>query len=353
MKNLYAIVLVTLLIALTLAGCAQPAPSPAPSPAPVPAPEKPSWPKLTFGVPPSGTQPYVLAVAWATMANKYPGIQIQPEPAVGAPQAVVGFLQGQLDMCYVSSNIFGNESPKYIGGKTLAQGPKHLLAARATAVHIVTHANSGINSIADFKGKKILAKVAQGGAVDATRKAIFAEYGMTDDDIVLLSGNNGSHLAEQLKEGVGDAAMIFLGLRDASLVDLCTTKNIKWIDLPNDKMEAVGEKTWLIAGTIPAGTYPKQDANVMALQSAGSFDVRADMPEDLAYELVKVYHDHHDEIVPMAVWAKSYDMKAAMTSGYLPFHTGAIKYYKEKGAWTGEVEAKNKRVSEKVIQAGK
>ncbi len=353
MKKLYVILLVVLSIGLAVAGCSQPPPSsaPGPSPAPAPAPEKPSFPKLTFVTPPSGTQPNTVAVAWSTLATKYvPGLQILIEPAIGAPHAVAGFLKGNGDICYTSANIFGTEFPKQHGGKTLSEGPMHLIASEGGCVHIVARAESGIASITDFKGKKILGKVATGGGVDLTRSKIFAAYGLTDADVVLMSGNNGSHLAEQLKEGVGDAALIFLGLKDASVIDLCTSKNIRWIDLPKDKLNAIADEAWHVAGIIPAGTYPKQDKDVLALRTPTSFDVQPTMSEAVAYELVKLYYDHRDEFVKMAPFANAYSLEASIKSAYLPFHPGAVKYYKEKGAWTSEVDARQNQLLKKVIK---
>ncbi len=362
-KTFTILVVIMLAVGLILVGCSQSTQAPAstqtpgksstPAPTSASAPITPpagGWPKLSFFTPPSGTQPHTVAVAWTTMAGKYlPGMQISVEPAVGAPQAVVGFLQGNGNICYSSSNIIGTEIGKYLGGKTLASGPQHLIAGTATAFHILTRADSGINSVADFKGKKILGKVAQGGAVDLTRQQILGAYGLTDNDIVLLSGNNGSHLADQFKEGVGDAAIIVLGLKDASLIDLSTTKDIKWIDLPMDKMRPIAEKTWLYPGTIPAGTYPKQNKDILALRSLGSFDVQPSTSEDVAYALTKTYHEHFDEITKMSPFAKDYSVTESLASSYLPFHPGAIKYYKEKGLWTPELEAKQQKALSKAI----
>ncbi len=294
----------------------------------------------------------MVAVAWSQLAQKYsPGLQIVIEPAIGAPQAVVGFLQGNGDICYIASNIMGTEFPKQHGGKTLAVGPHHLVAGSGSLVHILTRADSSINSVADFKGKKILGKVATGGATDNARQQTLATYGLTDNDIILMSGNNGSHLAEQMKEGLGDATFFILGLRDASVVDLCTVKDIRFIDLPKDKMEVIAEKTWLAPGTVPANTYPKQDKPVLALMSPGSFDVQPSMPEDVAYELVKIYHEHYDEVIKMSPFARNYKLEGAVESAYLPFHPGAIKYYKEKGLWTSEAEAKQQKLLNRVIPA--
>jgi TRAP transporter TAXI family solute receptor len=359
MKKLYLIpFLIILVVGLIVSGCAQPAPAPgpgpAPAPTPAPAPPPKDWPKLTFITTSSGTNPHTMAVAWTTLASKYvPGMQFTIEPAVGAPQAVNGFFEGTGDLVYNPANLTRGASNKYIPGKTLAAAPHHLITTLGSAIHIVARAETGIESIADFKGKKILAKVPRARANDEARLNILAANDMTDDDIVLLNGNNGKHLAEQLREGVGEAAMIFLGLGDSSIVELCTMKDIRWIPLSPEEM-TWAEKQWVKVGSIPANTYPKQTEAVSAIRLPGSFSVRSSMDEEAAYTLVKVLYDHWDEFVQMAPIGKDWELSADnAAAGYLPFHPGAIKYYKEKNVWTSEAEANNQKLLKKEIPAAK
>jgi len=207
--------------------------------------------------------------------------------------------------------------------------------------------------VADFKGKKVLAKQVASQAVEATRPKILAAFGLTDNDIVLMSGDSAGHLATQLREGVGEAAMLFIGLRDPSLIEMCTAKDIKWISLPKEIMEKVAPAIWMTPGIIPAGTYPKQDKDVLAFTGLDSFDVRPAMAEDLAYTLTKIFWENSNEIAKMVPWVNSFNLKDTTTRAYLPFHAGAVKYYKEKGVWSQEAEALRQKLLSTSVQAGK
>ncbi len=144
-KNIL-LLLISVVLVLSALACAQPAQPSTPT-APAPPPAKQSWPKLTFNTAPSGTSNHTLAVVWATLATKYlPGMQIMVEPSIGAPQAVIGFLQGKGDISYDTSSISATELPKYYGGKTMASVPQHLVTALGTGVHIITKADSGVTS---------------------------------------------------------------------------------------------------------------------------------------------------------------------------------------------------------------
>ncbi len=269
------------------------------------------------------------------------------DPQIGAPQAVAAFVQGQGDMTYNPANMSRQEFPKIIAGKKLAIGPLHLMASAQSIVHIVTRVDTGITSIADFKGKKLLGKVPSAPANDAVRIKLLEAYGMTDNDIVLLSGNNGAHLAQQLREGVGDAAMCFLARGDPSVVELCTVKDVRFIPVPPDKM-GFSEELWTAAGFLPANTYRGQDKDISCVMLPVSFSVKNNMDENVAYTLLKTVYDNWNEFTGMVPQAKEFAIEGNASSAFLPYHPGAIKYFKEKGAWTPALDAKQKVLLEKI-----
>ncbi len=352
-KNIVAL-LISLALIVTILSCAPSTPSTPSTPAKPSTPttpEKPNWPKLTFLTPPGGTSPHTVAVAWTTLATKYvPGLQISIDPAAGAPQAITAYFQGQGDLLYDSANLIGLETPKYLGGKTLASAPLHMATALGSGVQIAT-TNPNINSITDLKGKKILSKVATGTSNDIIRQKILAAYGMSDDDVTVLSGNNSQHLATQLREGVAEVAIIVLSVGDPAIVELASSKDIRFIPVTPDKVAQFADAIWVVPGVIPAGTYRGQDKDVPAVRIPSSFDARPGTNEDAIYAAVKLFYDHWDEFVKMAPLAKDYVLKDIVAGQFLPFHPGTIKYLKEKGIWNADAEAKQQKILNKPVPA--
>ena len=68
---------------------------------------------------------------------------------------------------------------------------------------------------------------------------------------------------------------------------------------------------------------------------------RKDIHEDVVYTLVKAALDHHKEYARIHPLLPEVDAKRGATMVGVPFHPGAIKYYKEKGVWTAEHEKLN------------
>ena len=62
--------------------------------------------------------------------------------------------------------------------------------------------------------------------------------------------------------------------------------------------------------------------------------VHADMDEQLAYDLTRVLFAHHTELAAGHPMAAVLTLDSATVGSPIPFHDGAIRYYREAGAWT-------------------
>jgi TRAP transporter TAXI family solute receptor len=59
--------------------------------------------------------------------------------------------------------------------------------------------------------------------------------------------------------------------------------------------------------------------------------VRQEMPEDVAYEIVKAFWENLDDIKATGVALASLNKDDSLESLSAQLHPGAVKYYKEKG----------------------
>ena len=66
-----------------------------------------------------------------------------------------------------------------------------------------------------------------------------------------------------------------------------------------------------------------------------------DRSDDFAYALTKAVVSHHAEITEALKNADGYGIDRQLFDWALPYHPGAIKYYKEINAWTPEAEKHN------------
>jgi TRAP transporter TAXI family solute receptor len=58
---------------------------------------------------------------------------------------------------------------------------------------------------------------------------------------------------------------------------------------------------------------------------------RADLPNDLVYQLVKAIHENQPRLAQIHSAARETLPENALKDTFLPFHPGAIRYYREIG----------------------
>ncbi len=58
----------------------------------------------------------------------------------------------------------------------------------------------------------------------------------------------------------------------------------------------------------------------------------SELKEDIVYQLTRTLFENQSELASAHAKGKEPNLKTAVTGVSIPFHPGAIKYYREKGA---------------------
>jgi hypothetical protein len=87
----------------------------------------------------------------------------------------------------------------------------------------------------------------------------------------------------------------------------------------------------MTAFTIPKGTYRSQEADILTVSMANFGIANKDLPESLVYEVMKVVLDNNDRMMQIHQTAAETKPENWSQNGFMWFHPGAIRYYKEKG----------------------
>jgi TRAP transporter TAXI family solute receptor len=220
----------------------------------------------------------------------------------------------------------GNEEAGFKGKLDKLRG---LSALYPNYIQIVASKDSGIQSIADLKGKRLSVGAPKSGT-ELNARAVLAAAGMSYQDLGKVEYLPFGESVELIKNRQLDATLQSVGLGAASIRDLASSVPIVILPIPEDVIAKIGDPAY-IAKAIPAGTYQGQDQEVPTAAVINFLVTHSDVSDETAYQMTKLLHESKDQLVAAHAAAKEIDPAKAVEGMPVPLHPGAERYYKETG----------------------
>ena len=197
-------------------------------------------------------------------------------------------------------------------------------------LQVFTLKDSGITSVEDLQGKTVSMGSAGSGGEMAGRM-LLGVYGL-DYNSVNAQFMGESDGATALKDGKIDAMIATHPLNSAALTELTTSCDAVLLSIDNDAFYETYPAYSKV--TIPAGTYPNNDTDVVIPGNKVIMctSLNSGLTDDEVYEITKAIWENRDE---WASSAKSVETQAIFDDVLacidLPLHPGSIRYLEEKG----------------------
>ncbi len=208
-----------------------------------------------------------------------------------------------------------------------------LMALYSNFMHIVAADGSGIKSIADLKGKRV-STGSPGSGTEVKGLRVLEAYGITPKDFKSQDRLGAAESAGALKDRKIDAFIWDGGLPTAAVLDVAATPGIKINIIPHGdavpKMVAKYGPLYF-ASNIPKGVYKGVDEDTPVAAATNLLIVNEKLDEILAYQITKLFLEHTADLVAVHKAATEISLKNAVVGSPIPFHPGALRYYKEKG----------------------
>ncbi|MGB8712369.1 MAG: TAXI family TRAP transporter solute-binding subunit [Onishia taeanensis] len=199
------------------------------------------------------------------------------------------------------------------------------------AVQIVTLADSGIESLADLKGK-VVSVGAPGSGTELNARAVLESNGITYDDFDPRRLNF-NETADALRDGDIAAGFWSVGPPTSSILNLATTRDIRLIGLTDDEIaNARGESEVFAPYTLRAGIYDGVEEPVQTIGIPNVLTVNASMDDQLAYDITKLLFEQTDKLIAIHPAANDTTVEFSTDATPIPFHPGSLRYYEEVGA---------------------
>jgi len=260
-----------------------------------------------------------------------PGLAVQPLPGAGIAN-IRGVDEGKADIG------FGNSISSVDGVNGAAPYPHKVTKVCQMAnlypqyFQMVALADSGVNSVADMKGKTIAVQP-KGNTAEAISQHILRAVGMSYESVKVNFVNSYTDAAAMLKDGHAQVFTLGTTIPASSVMDVAAGRDIRLVPVNDDVVAAMKKiNAGYTKGVIKAGTYPKQDKDVDAIVYSAHLVASCSLPEDQVYTMLKTLVANLPDLVAINKGMEGLTPKMMATDIGVPFHPGAVKFYKEVGA---------------------
>jgi TRAP transporter TAXI family solute receptor len=276
---------------------------------------------------------YPLGGGFAALISKHlPGVEATAEVTTASVDNMKLLHADKVAVALTQPDIAWDAYQGQLKGFSEKIGVRALAALYSNYMHIVALDGAGIKSINDLKGKRV-STGAPGSGTEIKGLRVLEAYGLGPKDLKSQDRLGAAESAGALKDRKLDAFVWDGGLPTAAVLDLGATPGIKIHLIPHGdavaKMVAKYGPLYFV-GIIPKGTYGGVEADVPVATITNLLAVHERMDEPLAYQITKLLYERTPDLVAVHQAAKEITLKSGVVGSPIPFHPGALRYYKEK-----------------------
>jgi hypothetical protein len=287
---------------------------------------------------PQGSIFYAASVAVGKLLDDKLKMQIRVQPMAGSSTYIPLLNRGEID--FGLTNVDDSMTSFKGTGNFRQPNPELRLTAAVfpLTLGVIVPNDSPIKTVADLKGKILPWGYNAQTTGRVLQQAVLASAGLTMDDVKQVPTQSLFSGVDLLGEGKVEAATIAIGTAQAQRanVSLASRGGIRFLDmkLPPEVMANVRK----ILPSRPITIQPAPHAvGVVAPTTILAYNIffstGSKMPDDVVYNVVKTIHAGKEDMIKGHPVFRGFDPSRMTEEIGVPWHPGAIKYYKEIGQW--------------------
>ncbi|WP_416900222.1 MAG: TAXI family TRAP transporter solute-binding subunit [Minwuia sp.] len=299
---------------------------------------------LTMDSNPPGTTVGQFMIAFTQVVQKNLPIEIQMSTGKPSTKSAVDAALQKVDLYTGAPTInwyMQNKAAMYSkveNAPELNKNLRGLINYPLGPYQIVTYADSGIEKLEDIKGRKVFLGPPAGAATKVMKDVVEAVTGLVPDEGYEAMRYDWSSAETAFLDGQMDVYIVPTSIPSPQIQQFALVRPIRILGIPQDKFEHdlikaalqyPGRTIW----DIPPGSYENQ-VNTESVNTIGSWvgiQTQKWLDEQLAYDMVRVFFEHLDEVHQTAPWMKIITLQTALNEMNVPLHAGAYRFYKEQG----------------------
>jgi uncharacterized protein len=277
-----------------------------------------------FATLPAGTLNYRTASAVAKVLKEKAGLNVLVQPTAGDQVIVPMVARGEVQVGISNSMEVHNG---------LARGFKDLRiigAAHALRVGFFVRKDSKMMKVADLKGKRVPTGFSAMRALEPTVRAMLATAGLTEKDIKPVLVPNVIRSANDFVSGAADCFYFAFGAPKVREVD-ATVGGIRMVEIDEKGMPAARkiERWGYLTQVMPGPVFVGVEKPMKVYSFDNLFFTSAKTKDEFVYKFLDTLFKNKKDLIAVQPVLREFTPAFAYKQYDVPYHPGALKYYKE------------------------
>lgn len=240
--------------------------------------------------------------------------------------------EAQLGIAMANLTLFAHNGEGKFEGNQF-EDVRFITALWPDVTQFVVTENSGINSLADLKGKRFNVGGAGSGTEYSSKIILETVAGITFDDITpehLGYFEASSAMQNAQLEGMNAEG----GIPTSAVSEVAASKTaVKILEFSDEDYKKINEVApYYGQFVVPAGIYSGIDTDIKTVGIKSALICSAELDEELVYNLVKTMYDNYEDIRASHKALDAMSLEEALAGlPPVPLHKGAIRFYEEMG----------------------
>lgn len=283
-----------------------------------------------------------LGTGLASVLTRHSPFLVRVQPFAGPPAWLPSMDQGETDMGLLTSADAVLSSRAMVLYKKPYKNTRILTVGGAVYFGFYVAKDAPIETVADLRGKRIPTDFPGIPIVKLSTTASLATAGLTYDDIVKVPVSDLAAAGQAFLEGRTDAGWVGVGgpvVDEANARIKGGVKYISVISAPEAAKRMAEIYPGSYPGVVKAGTSTGIVKDTTFLGNDIYLVATKDLSDETAYQVIKTLWEYNSELGAAFHLLKSWlHDRMVSTRAVIPYHPGAVKFFKEKGVWSKEMD---------------
>ena len=284
---------------------------------------------------------YTIAIGMSEIIQKHAKVSASVQPLGGSTANVIGI--GNKKIEFAIANAFASYSGYY--GRYNFEKPvdvRLVLQGQPSYRAFLVRKGANIRTPKDLEGKTVVGRRRALPEMELVMNAFIKVHGLDANAIKIVATTNTPEVNNAFKTGTIDAAIMPFSRKSPQIEEPARNGIFEFLYIDKAKQQEMLKilPAAFYGDTFEPNVFTGQTKPVHTVGMNTYLVTHTGVSDETVYKVVKAILENLDEFATYHRAGRQYNAKAALANVVLPFHNGAVRYFKEKGLWTPALESK-------------